>query len=247
MCLIVFALNRHPEYRLLLAANRDEFFDRPTAEAGFWEDDARVLAGRDLRSGGTWLGVTRDGRVAAVTNYRDPARQAADPLSRGLLVADYLKGGPDAADFMKRLEREGERYNGFNLIFGTVDALRYASNRGGEAGPIPDGIHGLSNHLLDTPWPKVTRAKELMTEIVSRSALDPEELFSALADATPFPDDRLPNTGVPLELERRLSPLFIRGERYGTRSTTLLLVDRVNRISFLERSFNPTVTRRFRI
>jgi uncharacterized protein with NRDE domain len=248
MCLIVFALNRHPEYRLVLAANRDEYLDRPTAEAGFWEDDERVLAGRDLRSGGTWLGVTRDGRLAAVTNYRDPAHQVDSPLSRGLLAADYLRQRPGLSDFTERLESEGKRYNGFNLIFGYLDDLWYASNRGVPAGPVHDGIHGLSNHLLDTPWPKVIRAKERMAKIVSGGRVDPDELFALMADNTVFPDDQLPRTGVPLERERQLSPLFIRGERYGTRSTTLLLVDRASRISFLERSFHSTtVTHHFSV
>lgn len=245
VCLIVFALNCHRDYKLILAANRDEYFDRPTAGAAYWDDANHVLAGRDLRSGGTWLGVTRDGRLAAVTNFRDPGWKVQDPLSRGMIVADYLQRGQSIADFMQQLDTLSGRCNGFNILFGKPDGLQYVSNRGGTAGIVPDGIHGLSNHLLDTPWPKVTTAKQRLAALISRGQVAPEELFSAMADATRFPDDQLPDTGVPRERERQLSPLFIRGDEYGTRSTTLLFIDRKDRITFIERSFYPAVTRKF--
>jgi uncharacterized protein with NRDE domain len=247
MCLIVFALNCHRDFKLILAANRDEFYDRPTASAAYWEDDQDILAGRDLRSGGTWLGVARDGRFAALTNYRDPDRKIPEPISRGVIVADYLKRDQCCVDFIQRLDTLAGRCDGFNMIFGDPVQLNFFSNRGGAPGRIRNGIHGLSNHLLDTPWPKVTKAKQDLSELISMEHFDPEDLFSTMGDATPFPDELLPDTGVPRELERQLSPLFIKGEDYGTRSTTLLFIDRKNTLTFIERSFYPTETRTFRM
>ena len=245
MCLITFALDCHRDHKLILAANRDEYFDRPTAQATFWDDAPSILAGRDLLSGGTWLGVTRDGRLAAVTNFRDPSRKIAEPLSRGAVVADYLKGGLNSEDFLQRLDTLAGLCDGFNIIYGDTEGLYYFSNRGGTPGRIPAGIHGLSNHLLDTPWPKVTVAKEKLAELISRETLDPESLFSAMKDESPFPDNRLPDTGVGIDRERLLSPLFIHGSDYGTRSTTLLFIDRNNTITFIERSYYPTATEAF--
>jgi uncharacterized protein with NRDE domain len=235
MCLIVFALACHPRYRLVLAANRDEYYDRPAEPLDWWHDASGVLAGRDRLAGGTWLGVTAGGRLAAVTNYRDPRRHVHGLPSRGNLVAEFLRGEVAAADYSALLVREGVRYNGFNLLYGDGGGLHYFSNRGDTWGPVPPGVHGLSNHLLDTPWPKVQAAKARLAELLERDRLEPEELVAILGDRTPFPDEGLPDTGVGLERERLLSSLFIAGEEYGTRSTTVLLVERAGRTILLER------------
>jgi uncharacterized protein with NRDE domain len=246
MCLIAFALDCHPVYRLALVANRDEFLDRPTAPARFWEDAPQILAGRDLRSGGTWLGVTRDGLFAAVTNYRDPAHRVENPISRGKLTTDFLLERPHPERYLERLERIGDRCDGFNIIFGDTTGLYYYSNRGGVHGRISPGIHALSNHLLDTPWPKVAVARNWLEELVSRENFVPEELLSAMYAVEAFPDDELPETGVGQEWERMLSPIFIRERGYGTRSTTLLLVDRENAVTFVEESHYPPGRAEFR-
>ena len=239
MCLIVLALDVHPAYRLVVAANRDEYFDRPTAPAAFWDDAPTVLAGRDLLAGGTWFGVTRDGLLAAVTNYRDPNWHVTAPLSRGLLVADFLAGGESPDSFRQRLAATGARYGGFNLLYGHASSLHYYSNHGPLSGPVEPGIHGLSNALLDTPWPKVETAKRRIRALAEEESTDPEAYFAALADPRPFPDDELPDTGIGPERERLLSPIFISGDFYGTRSTTLLLISRENRVTFMERSHAP--------
>lgn len=239
MCLIVFAFDSHPVYRLILGANRDEFRDRPSDPAGYWSDAPHILAGRDRQAGGTWLGVTTDGKMAAVTNYRDPRRQVVDPPSRGKLVAQFLddpKVTPEA--FQGVLSRDGELYDGFNLLYGAGNELYYFTNRGGSSGPITPGIHGLSNHLLDSRWPKVTVAKSRLEAIVKRKNVDPEQIFAALYDPVPFADGLLPDTGVGPERERLLSPLFIEEKEYGTRSTTVLLIDRTGRVTFIERVFD---------
>ncbi|RNC67946.1 MAG: NRDE family protein [Desulfuromonadales bacterium] len=238
MCLIVVALDCHPTYKLIVAANRDEYFNRPTAPAGLWDDAPQVLAGRDLQAGGTWLGVTTTGRLAAVTNYRDPTFQPPNPRSRGQLVADFLTGMTTPAEYLETLRRDGAGYGGFNLLFGDRGRLFYFSNRGGVSGPVPPGIHGLSNHLLDTPWPKVQAAKDRLECLLDRNPPDTEALFEALGDPHPFPDHLLPDTGVGIERERLLSPLFIEGTDYGTRSSTLVLIDRKNTLTFLERSYD---------
>lgn len=239
MCLIVFAHESHPKYRLVLAANRDEYFARPALPAGYWPDKPATLAGRDLQSGGTWLGVTTAGRLATVTNYRDPEWQVPNPLSRGLLVAEYLNGEMPPAAFLEYLKNRGHRYRGFNLLFGDRSGMFYYSNRSETENVVSSGIHGLSNHLLDTPWPKVTAAKERLASLLSQETEEPEGYFAALADATPFPDDTLPDTGVGIERERLLSSIFVKSRTYGTRFTTLLFIDRENRLRFIERSHDP--------
>jgi uncharacterized protein with NRDE domain len=237
MCLIAFALDYHPRYSLVLAANRDEFLDRETEPAGFWRDAPHLLAGRDRLAGGTWLGVTTAGKLAAVTNYRDPRQQVADPPSRGALVADYLRDGKmTAADLHAQLFHSGNSYDGFNLIYGTFSELHYFTNRGGSSGPITPGIHALSNHLLDTRWPKLVEAKNRLKAILQQEEPGVDELFKAMADPTPFADELLPDTGIGPEFERFLSPIFIRGERYATRSTTVLLVSRSGEVTFCEQS-----------
>lgn len=243
MCLIVFANDCHPRYSLILGANRDEYRDRASEPSRFWADCPRLLAGRDKLAGGTWLGVADDGRFAAITNYRDPRQQVVDPPSRGVLVSDFLRDPlMTPADFRMTHNRDGERYDGFNLIYGYGDEMHYFTNRGGSSGPIPAGVHGLSNHLLDTGWPKLTVARARLAAIVEQSDPDAEQIFEALSDPAPFADDMLPDTGVGPERERLLSPIFITGEGYGTRSTTVLLIERCGQVTFVERTFDPAVT-----
>jgi uncharacterized protein with NRDE domain len=235
MCLIAFALDHHPRYRLVLVANRDEYRARATDPAQFWPDAPQVLAGRDREAGGTWLGITTGGKVAAITNYRDARYQVTDPPSRGSLVADYLtESAMTPVDLTVRLQREGSRYDGFNLIYGTVDQLHYFTNRGGSSGPVPPGMHGLSNHLLDTRWPKVEVARERLAAMLAQPELTVDDLLPLLADPTAFAAELLPDTGFGPERERLLSPLFIAGATYGTRSTTVLLVTREGEVTFVE-------------
>lgn len=239
MCLILLAYDAHPDYRLILAANRDEFFSRPAAPASFWEDAPQILAGRDLKERGTWLGVTRGGRIAAVTNYRDPRAEQNDAPSRGGLVSGFLAGSMGVDEYLAFLKREGASYNGFNLIFGDRSRICWFSNRHESPRFLEPGVHGLSNQLLDTPWPKVTRAKEAMGLLVAHGKpVQPEALFAILADRAIAPDNHLPDTGVGMELERLLSPIFISASNYGTRSSTVILIDRQERVTFMEQNFN---------
>jgi uncharacterized protein with NRDE domain len=240
MCLVLIALDSHPDYPLILAANRDEFYDRPTAPAGFWADAPSVLAGRDLKAGGTWLGIDRRARLGAVTNYRQGERESAAPRSRGLLVSDFLLGDTGAADYMERVQREAGLYNGFNLIAGDTGGLFYFSNREGRLRSLSRGVYGLSNHLLDTPWPKVAWAKSVLGKLLSHSVPElTEGLFALLSDRTRPHDGLLPSTGVSPEWERLLSSAFIVSNDYGTRSSTVVLMSRDGKISFIERSFDP--------
>ena len=240
MCLILLALDTHADYALVLAANRDEFYDRPTAPAGFWTDAPEVLAGRDLRAGGTWLGIDRRGRVAAVTNYRQGRRETEAARSRGHLVSDYLTAPGAAGEHMTRVGRDAERYHGFNLICGDGGGLVYFSNREGRARALGPGVYGLSNHLLDSPWPKVTAGKtELSALLATRGDALVGGLFALLADRREAADERLPRTGVSPEWERLLSAAFIASPEYGTRSSTVVLVGREGRAVFVERSFGP--------
>ena len=237
MCLIVFAQNYHPRYRLVLAINRDEFFERPTAPAEFWPDARHVLAGRDLERGGTWFGVSTHGRVAAVTNYREPHPRIAHGKSRGMLVLDYLNGSAGVEEYLERIMGDGESYGGFNLLLGDGERLFHCSNRGGEIAVVPPGIHGLSNHVLDTPWPKVVTAKQRLETLLQNAELCQEELLSLISDSSRFLDHLLPDTGIGLPRERMLSPMFISGDTYGTRSSTLLLIDHDKRVTFVEQSY----------
>jgi uncharacterized protein with NRDE domain len=241
MCLIVLAYRSHPDYGLIVGANRDEFYERPTAPASFWEDAPQVLAGRDLRGGGTWLGITREGRFAAVTNYRDSSSARAGAPSRGLLVSEFLKGRSHPAAYLRALAAVADQYNGFSLFVGDSRALYYYSNREGRIRHLAPGLYGLSNHLLDTPWPKVERSKQALAALIRQNtARLPEAILGFLADRAQAADVLLPDTGVGLERERALSPLFISTPIYGTRSSTVLLVGNNGEVTFYERSFtNP--------
>jgi len=203
-------------------------------------------------AGGTWLGVTTSGKLAAVTNYRDPRIQVTDPPSRGMLVADYLRDETmTPADLRAYLVSRGNAYDGFNLVYGTMSELHYFTNRGGSSGPITPGIHALSNHLLDTRWPKLVEARNRLEAILQQDEPTVAELFQAMADPAPFADELLPDTGIGPEFERFLSPIFIRGERYATRSSSVLLVSYNGEVTLCEQnhdtrmppvSFNFTVT-----
>lgn len=227
MCLILFAYKVHPKYKLIVAANRDEFYERPTAPAHFWEDHPHILAGRDLRKLGTWMGVTRNGRFAALTNYRDPNEMTEGKRSRGDLVADFLKGSASPADFMNRASAHRSSYPGYNLLAGNLEELLYYSNVEDRVELLQPGIYGVSNHVLDTEWPKVKKGKEGLSALLDNAEGNlAENLFTLLRNADPAPDDRLPKTGVSLEWERILSPLFIKSDGYGTRSSTVLLMSK---------------------
>ncbi|MFP4348000.1 MAG: NRDE family protein [Thermodesulfobacteriota bacterium] len=237
MCLILFSYNHHPDYRLILAANRDEFYDRATAPLAFWADAPGILAGRDRKENGTWMGIDRFGRFAALTNFRDPASLRPDAPSRGALVSDFLRGPVPPRPYLEALQPMADRHNGFNLLVGDGDCLYYFSNRTGEIRKLDPGIYGLSNRFLDTPWPKVESGKQEFERMLSQDRIETESLFRLLADRTRPPDDKLPNTGVGVELERMLSSRFITGEYYGTRSSSVLLMGRDHRVRFSERTF----------
>ena len=238
MCLIYVAWRVHPNYRLVIAANRDEYHARPAAPAHWWDDDADILAGRDLEAGGTWLGISRDGRFAALTNYRDPARRRNGARSRGMLVSGFLRSGVPAPEYLSEVAADGERYNGFTLLACDGDVLAWYSNRGGEPAVVPPGVHGLSNHLLDTPWPKVEEGKLDLLSLLARRPPTPGDLLGLLDRHEAAADDRLPDTGVGRERERDLSPRFILGEDYGTRCSTVVLVSAEGDVVFRERSFD---------
>lgn len=236
MCSIFFAYKSHAKYRLILAANRDEFYERPTAKAGNWVDYPDVLAGRDLKYGGTWLGITKNGKLAAVTNYRDTAAPNGI-LSRGHLVSNFLIRDEPAQNYLQSIQNIANKYSGFNLLAGDRDSLCYFSNRESNIKLLDSGIYGLSNHLLDTPWQKVVKGKSAISKIVDKDVIDVEELFEMLTDNQQAVDSDLPNTGIGKDKERMLSPIFIATPIYGTRSSTVLLIDDQNKVTFVERTF----------
>lgn len=238
MCLILFAYECHPQYSLILAANRDEYYNRPAVSAHFWEDDSNVLAGRDLEKLGTWMGITRLGRFSSITNYRDSSLLLNNPISRGELVSNYLLGDQSSKGYLEKVKETNNLYNGFNLLVGNASSLLFYSKIENKIKNVSPGIHGLSNHWLDTPWPKVVRGKKGLAKCIKdQKTVDPECLFEILTDTKQAKIDELPNTGVNLEWECILSSIFINSSEYGTRSSTVLLIDRSNHVSFIERSY----------
>ncbi len=238
MCLIFLSLHNHPNYKLIVAANRDEFYNRKTASAHFWKDHPTLLGGRDLEASGTWMGMTTSGRISMLTNYRDPQNINPNAPSRGQLVSDYLIGNISGDDYLKKISVHGKEYNGFNLINGSVDELHYYSNYAKGIQQIKSGLHGLSNHLLDTNWPKVERGKEKLKPILAQSKINSDDLFDFLYDGKRAADITLPNTGLSLERERALSSMFIKTDNYGSRCSTVILIDQFNRVQFVERVYN---------
>lgn len=238
MCVIAFAWNVHPRWRLLLVGNRDEFHARPSAPLARWENSP-IIAGRDLLAGGTWLGVTATGRCAVVTNVRDP-RAATDGQSRGLLVSDYLAAGNDARDHGDALRLRAPAYRPFNLLVFDADTSVFTGNHPGVHQTwLQPGVHALSNANLDTPWPKVCALRAHLQAWLAAGGDNPLPLLDGLADERRAADADLPDTGIGLELERKLSPAFVRGEQYGTRASTLVAIARDGHGMILERSFGP--------
>jgi uncharacterized protein with NRDE domain len=231
MCLIAFHWQPDGPAPLILAANRDEFYERPTAPLAWWEG-GRILAGRDLKAGGTWLGLTPEGRLAAITNYRDPRLTKPDRASRGQIPVRFLAGTDSAASFLEALRRSDTAFNPFNLLlFDGRELLGYASDHERPRAFVP-GIHAVSNGAFDAPWPKV----EAMKAAFAAAQNDEAALLALLADTQPYADDRLPSTGISMELERALSPAFIRTPTYGTRASTILRLGRDD-VSILEQRF----------
>ncbi len=247
MCLLIIAYKIHPKYRLIVAANRDEYYARPTCFLNFWSENPDIIAGRDLKSMGTWLGITRKGRFSAVTNYRDPKAVKEGRPSRGLLVKGFLESDMNAEKYLSFVKKESSKYNPFNLIVGDREGLWYYSNRA-DIRKLKPGIYGLSNHLLDTPWPKVRKAKQEIKKIIEKEIkeIDVEKIFSVLKDKSMPPDHELPDTGVGYEKERMLAPIFIESPDYGTRSSSVILVEE-KAIHFYEADYIPNSSKEVRL
>lgn len=238
MCVVAFAWSLHPRWRLVLAGNRDEFHARPTAPVAPWPG-TDVIAGRDLQAGGTWLGLDRRGRVAVVTNVREGRAEPHAGPSRGALPLALLAGNDDAGNTARALQANADAYAPFNLVLVDHAGCWHVGNRPRNAQPLPPGVHGLSNGRLDEPWPKTRRLAAALQAWVDAGNDGLQPLWDALADERVAADADLPDTGIGLELERRLSPAFIRGEAYGTRASTLVMVDRQGRGFIHERRFGP--------
>ena len=241
MCLIIIALRSHPSYKLIIAGNRDEYHDRPTARACFWKEAPELLAGKDLRAGGTWFGITKQGRIAALTDYRDPALNKNNAPSRGELVRNFLLSRENPVDYLNGLIQTADEYNGFNLIVGEKDDLHWYSNIGNKLKNLTPDIYGLSNHLLDSPWPKVSSGKKALSRLISeKKNLSTENLFTILSDTSVADDKDLPDTGIDIEWERALSSTFISSPTYGTRSSAVLLITPDDHVTFVERSYGSS-------
>ncbi|MEZ5514848.1 MAG: NRDE family protein [Steroidobacteraceae bacterium] len=241
MCLLVLAWHSHPRYRLIVAANRDEFHDRPAAPLGPWQDSPQIVGGRDLRAGGAWLAVSNQGRFGVVTNYRELVRSRRSAPSRGALVPAFLQTGQSPVAYLDNLEIDAPGYAGFSLVLADDDALWYASNRTDEfRRPLLPGIYGLSNHALDTPWPKLERVRARFNSHLATAEPDAATLFEMLADAKPAPAGAGPVTGLSPEWAHALSSPFVRHGNYGTRCSTVVLISHDGDTQIFERRFDST-------
>ena len=241
MCILFIAVNQHRDYPLIIAANRDEFTDRPTRSSGFWNEHPGLLAGKDLKAGGTWMGINTQGKVAALTNVRDPQKIDPDARSRGELVTDFLTDDSIGNQtYFDKLSSTKDRYNGYNLLFGHWRDLWVYNNHKGSLDKLKDGVYGLSNDDLNSPWPKINKGMLALEDYChTDESLDSDHLFDLLRDKTQAQDKYLPQTGVPIEWERKLSSIFISAQGYATRSSTLLLIDQQGQVSWEEHSYDP--------
>lgn len=241
MCLLFFSYRNTPGYRLVIAANRDEFLKRPTARLDFIDQEKQILAGLDLLGRGTWLGVNRGGKLAALTNYRQKEKIAGDAPSRGNILTSYLSSNSGGAEFLKNLSEKASQYNGFSLILGDGDDLFYFNNQQNRITALSPGFYGLSNDFLDTPWPKLSRGKDLLKPVmVDTDHVDPEKIFALLKDDQRPPDTLLPDTGVGLAWERLLGSIFINGQEYGTRSSAVITIGYSGKAIFTEKTFDSS-------
>lgn len=237
MCLVLIAYRTHPRYPLVLAANRDEFHERPAQALHWWNDGIRMLAGRDLQAGGSWLGLDASGRLALVTNYRDPSLPRPAGTSRGALIGEFLGGRQEAAGFARAIALRAGQFSGFNLLAMDHEGLAYVtSHPQPEARVLPPGVYGLSNHQLDTPWPKLQRAREQFEQELASEYPQPTSLMHILSDRTVAADDEMPDTGIGLQWERLLSSAFIVSDGYGTRCSTAVLIGHDGLVTVEERS-----------
>lgn len=239
MCLITFAIQKHSQYPFILIANRDESYDRPTAKATFWDDAPDILAGRDLLSKGTWLGITKQGKIAAITNYRNPSLPETGTYSRGKIPVDFLNNEINPTHFLSSLQEDKSLYSGYNAIFGDYQRLYTYNNFYNSSEQLESGIHSLSNDKLNIPWPKVLKAKGLLQSYLENNQnISSESLFRILQNADKPSDQDLPDTGIGIHLERELSSMFIDTGNYGTRASTIILVDKKSNVTFFERTYH---------
>lgn len=239
MCLILFSYNQYDNFPLILAANRDEYFERPTQAAHFWNDNPLILAGRDLKHNGSWLGITKQGRFAAVTNFREPSEKIASATSRGILVSEFLMSGVSAKNYLEDLLDHIDEFDGFNLLVGDINALYFLSSTEKTIKNIESGVYGISNGIFDCPWPKVIQGKLRLAEMMNTPGqVDETAFFKLLADETVPLDDDLPDTGVGLEWEQKLGSIFVKADSFGTRCSTLLSIDADKQVRFIERNFD---------
>ncbi|MBC8046286.1 MAG: NRDE family protein [Fimbriimonadaceae bacterium] len=239
MCLINFAFQYHPKYKFILVGNRDEFYNRPTKELHWWEDHPDILAGRDLKDGGTWMGMSRDGKIAVLTNYRDLKNIKNDAPSRGIILNKYLSGEIPLDEFHIFLKTQGRFYNGFSLLYGTTSEFYYFANKDERWQMIMPGIYGLSNAFLDTAWTKLVQSKKMFTELIETDIIDEQRLINMMHNTGYAEDNSLPLTGIPLELEKKLSAMFIETENYGSRLTTFISIDKKDIVVYHEKSYHP--------
>ncbi|MCG8471418.1 MAG: NRDE family protein [Desulfobacterales bacterium] len=250
MCLILVSINSHASHPLIIASNRDEFHNRETAAMKWHGKNPAILSGIDLKEGGTWLGLTKTGRFAALTNFRDPTRMLSDAPSRGWIVSRFLKGNDSPEAFVKTLRKESahQPYNGFNLLFGELTTLFHYSNISDALTPLSDGVHGICNALLDTPWPKVETGRKALSALSNPSH---DDLFSLLSDTSKPKDQLLPDTGMGLEWERILSSIFIESPIYGTRSSCVITLDHHRQVAITQKTHQgpnqTTEERTFRV
>lgn len=238
MCLLTIAYNKYPNYPLIVVSNRDEFYDREAMPAHFWEDEPRIYAGRDVLGGGTWIGVSKNGRLAAITNYRDPSLPEIGERSRGEIVRNFLLEKGDSNTFFEQLKNTKDLYGGYNFIAYDGEQLLHYNNILDEGGEVSPGIHSVSNASLNTPWPKVTLASQKLEKaLLLIEEKQFENLKTLLEDQTIAPDEALPNTGVGIYLERILSAQFVKMNGYGTRSSATILFDYEGMIHFSERTY----------
>lgn len=237
MCLLVFAWKAHPEYKLIVAANRDEFHARPSQDARWWADQPDILGGRDLQAGGTWLALSRSGRFASVTNYRENLAPRRGLRSRGEIVSHFVSGESDAMHYVTSLA--GGQYAGVSVLASDGESICYRSNRGDDPQSLEPGVYGLSNASLDTPWPKLLRSRDALAKLIDTGRVNPTELYRLLADRTPVSNSEVDSGDMPFRQARALTAPFIVTEAYGTRCSTAVLQTTDGRLSFSERRFGP--------